>query len=61
VNSLAFVHLGKHVESILKVMALAVDFVTSSELNHISDGQMRGHKILQEECAYGEKNLPNHR
>jgi hypothetical protein len=36
---------GKHVESIVKVMALVVDFVTPSDGNHINDGQMRGHTI----------------
>jgi len=53
--------LGKHVESIVKVMALVVHFVTSNEGNHMHDGQMRGHTISQEVCACGEKNLPNHR
>jgi hypothetical protein len=43
-----FCRLGKHVVSIVKVMALVVDFVTSYDGNHINDGQMRGHTISQE-------------
>ena len=60
-TSLASVRLGKHVESIVKVMAL-VDFVTSNDSNDIN-GQMRGRTISQEVCMClcGEKNLPNHR
>lgn len=56
---LASVCLGKHVESIVKVMAL-VDFVTSCDGNHINDGQAKGLTISQEVCVCGQKNLPNH-
>jgi len=48
VTSLASVLLGNHVESIVKVMALVVDFVTSCDYNQINDGQTRGHTISQE-------------
>jgi len=61
VISLVSVRLDKHVESIVKVVALVVEFVTSSEGNHIHGGQMRGHTISHEVCACGEKNLSNHR
>ena len=50
-TSLASVHLGKHVEAIVKVMALVVDFVTSYDSNHTNYGQMRGHTISQEVCV----------
>jgi hypothetical protein len=40
VTSLASVHLGKSVESTVKVVPL-VDVVTSIEGNHINNGQQR--------------------
>jgi len=50
VTSLASVCLGKHVESIVKVLTL-VDFVTSNDGNHINDGQTRGHTVSQKVCV----------
>jgi hypothetical protein len=42
--------LGKHVESIVKVLTL-VDFVTSNDGSHINDGQMRGHSFTGSVCV----------
>jgi len=51
VTSLASVCLGKHVESIVKVLTL-VDFVTSNDGSHINDSQMRGHSFTGSVCVF---------